>query len=210
MVYIYILQLEQNKYYIGKTDNPDYRLNNHFNSNGSEWTKLYKPIKVLQIIPDCDDYDEDKYTQIYMDKYGFDNVRGGSFVQIKLDKTITNILQQKHNGTNNKCFKCGVDGHFANECANNNKKIDDKNNEKLCNCATSINFISNELNNLNINEELNNVYICENCDKEFTDEKKCKNHEKKCNKIICYRCGRDGHKSTSCYASKDINGRFLK
>ena len=64
MVFIYILQLEKGKYYVGKTNNPQFRLESHFNSNGSEWTKMYKPKKVLEIKPNCDDYDEDKYTKI--------------------------------------------------------------------------------------------------------------------------------------------------
>ena len=29
----------------GKTNNPNLRLENHFSSNGCEWTKLYKPLK---------------------------------------------------------------------------------------------------------------------------------------------------------------------
>ena len=45
MVYIYILQLEKGKFYVGKTINPSFRLDSHFNSNGSAWTKIYKPIK---------------------------------------------------------------------------------------------------------------------------------------------------------------------
>jgi len=80
MVYIYVLKLQENKYYVGKTNNPSVRIENHLNGNGSSWTKIYKPLKVVDMIPNCDDYDEDKYTQIYMDKYGIDNVRGGSFV----------------------------------------------------------------------------------------------------------------------------------
>lgn len=39
MVYIYILQLEKGKYYVGKTNNPKFRINNHFDSNGSVWTQ---------------------------------------------------------------------------------------------------------------------------------------------------------------------------
>ncbi len=66
MLYIYILELEQNKFYVGKTNNPNFRLQDHFNSNGSVWTKKYKPIKLLELIPNSDDYDEDKYTRIYM------------------------------------------------------------------------------------------------------------------------------------------------
>ena len=38
MVNIYILLLEENKYYIGKTTHPEIRLNSHFNHNGSSWT----------------------------------------------------------------------------------------------------------------------------------------------------------------------------
>jgi hypothetical protein len=92
MVFIYALQLEQGKYYVGKTNNPEIRLESHFISNGSEWTKKYKPVKVLEVIPNCNDYDEDKYTRIYMDKYGIENVRGGSFVSVKLEKSTIDIL----------------------------------------------------------------------------------------------------------------------
>ena len=91
-------------------------MESHFQSNGSAWTKLYKPIQVLKIIPDCDDYDEDKYTRIYMDKYGIDNVRGGSFVTVELDQSTVEHLKRMTNGTNDNCFKCGNQGHFAKDC----------------------------------------------------------------------------------------------
>ena len=65
MVFIYILELENNKYYIGKTTHPEFRIEHHFNSNGSAWTTKYKPIRLYALIPDCDDYDEDKHTKIY-------------------------------------------------------------------------------------------------------------------------------------------------
>ena len=84
MVYIYILECEQKKYYIGKTLNPSFRLKDHFNSNGSAWTKKYNPIKLLELKSNQDDEDEDKITIQYMKKYGIENVRGGSFCQFKL------------------------------------------------------------------------------------------------------------------------------
>ena len=31
MIYIYVLELENKKYYVGKTTNPDFRLEQHFN-----------------------------------------------------------------------------------------------------------------------------------------------------------------------------------
>ena len=94
MVYIYALQLENGKYYIGKTNNPRFRLEDHFNSNGSQWTKFHKPLRILELISNCDDYDEDKITLQYMDKFGIDNVRGGSFVSVKMEKSTIDTLKQ--------------------------------------------------------------------------------------------------------------------
>ena len=66
MTYIYVLKLDEGKYYIGKTNNPNVRISEHFKSDGSNWTRIYKPIKIINIIPNCDNYDEDKYTLQYM------------------------------------------------------------------------------------------------------------------------------------------------
>ena len=38
--FIYVLKLIGNKYYVGKTNNPNFRLEQHFNSSGSSWINL--------------------------------------------------------------------------------------------------------------------------------------------------------------------------
>lgn len=116
MVFIYILELQSGKYYIGKTQNPDARILSHFESTGSAWTHKYKPIKVLEIIKNCDDEDEDKYTIQYMKKYGINNVRGGSFSQLVLDEDHEVTLSHMITSSSDKCFRCGRIGHYSNEC----------------------------------------------------------------------------------------------
>jgi hypothetical protein len=105
MLYIYILELESNKYYIGKTTNPEFRLDKHFDGSASVWTSKYKPIKLIELISNCDNFDEDKYTLKYMEKYGIDNVRGGSFCQI--------ILNQENLNTINKMIKNSLNKNFS-------------------------------------------------------------------------------------------------
>jgi hypothetical protein len=116
MLYIYVLQLQNDKYYVGKTINPHFRIETHFTNNGSEWTKLYKPIKLVELVPNCDHYDEDKYTYKYMDMFGIDNVRGGSYSTPVLDNCTINHLVKISNSVNNRCYTCGQYGHYANKC----------------------------------------------------------------------------------------------
>jgi hypothetical protein len=125
MVSIYILQLQNNKYYVGKTLNHQFRLEQHFTNHGSEWTKKHKPIKILKIEHNCDVFDEDKYTLKAMTQFGINNVRGGSYTKIKLDNyDIENIKKMIDTATDN-CYICGVKGHFAKDCQYDEYNIKD-------------------------------------------------------------------------------------
>jgi hypothetical protein len=118
-MHIYILKLSDNKYYVGKTENPDIRIDAHFKSNGSAWTKKYPPVEILKVIDDCDSFDEDKYTLKYMELFGIDNVRGGSFCRIYLSEESKLIINQMIKGASDKCYKCGESGHFSKDCMQN-------------------------------------------------------------------------------------------
>jgi hypothetical protein len=126
MVYIYVLKLENNKYYIGKTNNPEIRIDQHQGGFGAYWTKKYPVKETINIIPDCDSLDEDKYTIKYMGKYGIDNVRGGSFCKIELQKAEIDVIKQMIRGNKDICFICGSKNHFARDC-----------NNRPCDCVSS-------------------------------------------------------------------------
>src|SRR5437868_6029578 len=89
---LYILELSDGKYYVGKTRDPLTRINNHIHNNGIEWTSIHKPIKILNIFKMKDTFDEDKYTLELMRKKGINNVRGGSFCDVKLDDNDINTI----------------------------------------------------------------------------------------------------------------------
>jgi hypothetical protein len=228
MVYIYILKLQSNKFYVGKSNNIKFRLNNHFQSNATAWTSKYRPIKVLKTIPDCDDYDEDKYTLKYMNKYGIDNVRGGSFCRINLTDETHNTIQRMITGTNNKCFNCNEIGHFAKDC-DYSSKYEEVWCCKYCNrefdslkgttfhenihCKKKPKKLNAIVHDIFVNDyssESEDTWCCEYCDKEFDTLKGATFHEnvhcKKKPKKKCYTCGRDGHYSNNCYASTHKKG----
>jgi hypothetical protein len=140
MVYIYVLSLEQNKYYVGKTDNISLRLIQHINENGSEWTKKYTPKNIIEVIPNCTDYDEDKYVIKYMTEHGINNVRGGTFSQIKLSTPHLLTLNSMLKTVTNACYICGSKTHYANKCKtikDHQKEEINKELNKACKCVTS-------------------------------------------------------------------------
>ena len=60
---IYILRLEDTKYYIGKSDNVMNRYKQHLDGNASAWTKKYKPVLLEKIIENVSPFEEDKITK---------------------------------------------------------------------------------------------------------------------------------------------------
>lgn len=74
---IYILALENGKYYVGKTDQPENRILSHLNANGSAWTRAYRPVRIYGTYPSSSSHDEDEYTIRMMERFGIRNVRGG-------------------------------------------------------------------------------------------------------------------------------------
>lgn len=93
---IYKLNLESGKKYIGKTIIIERRMDEHFSGNGSKVTKKFKPIEG-KVVDECPGYFSDKleqkYTEKYIKKNGYNNVRGGKYTN---SKTLKSNSPKKH------------------------------------------------------------------------------------------------------------------
>lgn len=115
MVTIYVSKLECDKYYIGKTDSSDIKLNDCI-TDKNEWIDKYYPIEIIDLFRNCESNDVDKITVQYIEFYGIDNVRGGSFTHIILDKHELKKIQKLILTSTNKCYRCGRIGHLTSGC----------------------------------------------------------------------------------------------
>lgn len=113
---VYVLKLQHGKYYVGKTTDTESRIYEHFSGYGSEWTALHRPLSVMHVYNGVAASDEDKITKEYMDKYGWQNVRGGSYCNIDLREQDLNDKRREVLGELDRCLRCGRQGHWAKDC----------------------------------------------------------------------------------------------
>jgi len=120
--FIYILALQGQKFYIGKTAGIlEQIIQQHIAGNGGEWTQKHKPTNLVNSFKSNSSFDEDNVTKEYMIKYGIDNVRGGSYTSVVLDEWQVKSLQREFarisgTQTTEKCEKCDATGHSAKYC----------------------------------------------------------------------------------------------
>jgi predicted GIY-YIG superfamily endonuclease len=77
---IYVLELEDDCRYVGITMNLNLRWAQHCGGTGAKWTRLHKPIRILEVIfSGAGRAMEDEVTRRYMELCGAEKVRGGSW-----------------------------------------------------------------------------------------------------------------------------------
>jgi predicted GIY-YIG superfamily endonuclease len=87
--WLYVLKLEQGKYYIGITSQtPEQRFKQHLGARKAHWTETYPPISIFDR-KDLGDSSleeakriENLVTRRYIKERGINNVRGGDLMQV--------------------------------------------------------------------------------------------------------------------------------
>lgn len=202
---IYILKLEGGRYYVGKTENPMKRYQEHLNGSGSAWTRKYKPVGIEKVIEKASPFDEDRYVKEYMAKYGMHKVRGGSYVTEYLNRAQEDSLNTEIRAATDACTSCGRQGHFARDCyaktevVHTSQPDPTKSNKKAAKEQDDYGF--------------NKCYNCKmyghidyDCPNPKAQSNKTKPTQKKTVSDECYRCGRSGHYEKDCYARTDADG----
>ena len=188
---IYVLKCRGGKYYVGRTDKPIYkRYKEHLSGKGAAWTRKYKP-EDIEETKKGDKFDEDKLTKEYMTRYGIENVRGGAYCQITLDKIALQALKREILGATDKCIKCGKSGHYAKNC-----KVAKKTKCTRCNREGHTE-----------SQCYATTYAESSEEEDFTDDEE--EYYERTSRGTCYRCGRKGHYANKCYASTHVKGYYL-
>ncbi len=119
---VYVVKMGYH-YYVGKSNNPKKRLEQHQNGEGAEFTKLHKSqeMKLEKPFTNIDGNVaawERSETLCRMRKHGIDNVRGSAFSQITLNQQQRDEIKKGINDELSECYKCGSSGHLLRDCPN--------------------------------------------------------------------------------------------
>lgn len=226
---IYILKLQDGKYYVGKSNNVIKRYQQHVEGTGSSWTRKYKPITLEKTVAQQSAFDEDKFVKEYMSEHGIENVRGGSYVADELTQQQIDSLKAEIWGANDLCNKCGRESHFYKDCY---AKSDTEGNiisppalskidimkatvESAVSAAVTA-AVTAALKTLLENENLQRSSPRKVVRKQQQQHQQIKplepvEHEEPAQEgqDICFRCGRPGHYSNGCYAKTHISGKEI-
>lgn len=94
---IYVLNLEDDCYYVGVTNNLNKTIKDHNDGVITEWTILHKPTDYYIYQPLKSILEEDYIVENIMLKFGIDKVRGGSYSSIDFDEFQKETLNRKFN-----------------------------------------------------------------------------------------------------------------
>ncbi len=177
--YVYVLLLEEGRYYVGLSKIPADRIASHLQSNGSTWTKKYAPIRVIET-QEGDAFDEDKLTKQYMLNYGIDNVRGASYSQVTLSVEQIASIRREFESIKGICFNCHKTGHFISDCREDKSSQQSLPPLRCKRCGRDGHSIVDCYASRHINGNFLYDY--------------------------CVRCGRDTHTQATCYARWHVDG----
>lgn len=106
---LFVLLLEGNKYFVGYSSNPEFRIRRHFAGKAAEWTTIHKPVEILTtrslgfVTESAAAQAADSATIALMRKAGWKNVRGGSWWKTEPDEMLRMLRSRGHHDIPAEC-----------------------------------------------------------------------------------------------------------
>jgi len=215
--FIYVLRLEKGKYYIGKTKNVERRFKEHCKGykKGSEWTTLYKPLKIEKEVRENNRFHELTETYEWMEKKGILNVRGAKYCTLKLNEIQINEIEDNLKSSKDQCYNCGSKDHLISKCTNKKKSEKSiskpstslKNEEFQKNRCYRCGRLGHWMNTCFAKSDVNGFLLNDSSSESSEDMESEEEEEKP--KVKCYRCGRLGHYANKCYSKTHMKGFII-
>lgn len=128
MWFVYHIDLENGKHYVGSTRQLEARGAQHATGSGSAWTRAHPPVAPLAVVEVVGTKSEatrkeTAVAKFLMGEYGIDNVRGGAFCTMELSLWQVAVLQMELAHDRGECFRCGGTDHYAGECVRRAKPV---------------------------------------------------------------------------------------
>lgn len=179
--HIYLIELQNNKYYVGKTKNFERRMDQHQTGQGAIFTRRYGPQKTctsLMQVNTGSAGEETKKTLEYMILHGINSVRGAEYCQIE-DFTLDDCKRMSyaalhHLGRNQEevenIFRSQIISSQMKDLKLNNSKINKQQENNFSQINNQEETDNNQINNLlliNLKEFRNNKANEENVDLYF-------------------------------------------
>ncbi len=221
-LWIYILELAAGRYYVGKSEDPEKRYEDHVAGTGAAWTSKYKPIRIGSVFLATGPTHEDATVKELMAVHGIDMVRGGSYSNVVLTQMQIDALTAELRGATDKCMRCGRSGHWIKDCYAKRdaagefiRDLESKHPAKTKAAPKSAppaapkpepaskpsdfwGIIRAAITDaVNETDDESSSDTSEYEEEEVADVKKSR---------TCFRCGRIGHYAPKCYASWHVDG----
>jgi hypothetical protein len=207
---------------VGTTQNFTVRLAQHVSGvNSAAWVVLHGYDSTVRTFAYQNKLDEDHHTKKMMIKYGRENVRGGSYSNVKLTEIQIKTLDREFAHARNECLNCGSKRHYAKDCPVGTKKVKVVTKSKPCTrCGrTGHTKVKCFAKTLLCGTNILDLKYCSRCGREDHSDnrytgftciyKTDRARVKIASCTFCVKCGRDNHTLEKCCAKTRHTGRLF-